>query len=444
MPEPQAEHHHRRPVGNHSVTKLVALTLAVCTLLAVVAVPRAGADDVGDLKARADQIAQRLVSLQQQLDSLGEQFNQAQIRRRELAARKTDIERRARAARATVAARRVDVARYALSAYTGLDEGNTLSLALDGRQWDLSRRSGYAAIRIGEREQVVDDLQAAQKLDAELMASLTAATRAEKNVEANLQRQQARAGSLMASQQQLQASVNGKLADAVAARQAALVEQQASAAAGPDGASSPHPAVTSGTGSPTSENAAAGGSPETTSATPGRSTPNPTTSPHPSTPPPTTRPPVTAPPTTPPPLVSPPPAGTRGQTAARAAIAQLGVHYAWGGGNASGPSYGFGPGAGIKGFDCSGLTLYAWAQAGVSLYHSAQMQYDGSAHISLSQLQPGDLVFYGSSARTIDHVSIYVGNGQVVHAPNHTTVVQYGPVRLWPGYYAWIGAGRPG
>ncbi len=78
------------------------------------------------------------------------------------------------------------------------------------------------------------------------------------------------------------------------------------------------------------------------------------------------------------------------------------------------------------------------------LYHSAQMQYDQSRRVSLSQLQVGDLVFYGGSSTSIDHVALYIGNGQVVHAPNSRTVVQVGPVSLWNGYFAWSGAGRPG
>jgi cell wall-associated NlpC family hydrolase len=174
--------------------------------------------------------------------------------------------------------------------------------------------------------------------------------------------------------------------------------------------------------------------PGTRPTNPGSSTP-PTTAPRP------TAPPVTTPPITPPP---PPSSGGKGQIAANAAISQIGVRYSWGGGNASGPSYGFGEGAGIKGFDCSGLTLYAWAQAGVYLYHSAQMQYDGSRHLAISQLQVGDLVFYGTSSTNISHVGIYIGNGQIVHAPNSRSLVQTGPVYLWNGYYAWVGAGRPG
>jgi cell wall-associated NlpC family hydrolase len=79
----------------------------------------------------------------------------------------------------------------------------------------------------------------------------------------------------------------------------------------------------------------------------------------------------------------------------------------------------------------------------VYLYHNAQSQYDSIRHVPMSQLQPGDLVFYGSSSGTIDHVAIYVGGGTVVHAPHTGARVQLGPVYLWGGYYAWTGAGRP-
>ncbi len=429
--------------------RIVALALVCCCVAPLAVGTRsAGADDVADLNARADRIAQRLVGLQQRIAEIGEQFNQSQVRKAQLAKSRADIERRSRAARLEVAARRADASRYALSAYVGQDEGDPLALALDGRQWDLSRRSGYAAIRIGNRQQIVDDLQAAEQTNHDLIDALDEATAAQKKVTDDLERQQAEASKLIARQQSLQDSVTGELAQAVARRQAEL--RAASTASGSNPVSSTPGGGTTpaGPGGATPASAGAGGAGTPGgggTGTPGRPSrpagPAPTTG---SAQPPATAPPVTAPPATSPPPIAPPAPSGRGQVAANAAISQLGVRYSWGGGNASGPSMGFGPGAGIVGFDCSGLTLYAWAQAGVSLYHSAQVQYNDSAHVSLSQLQPGDLVFYGSSATSIDHVAIYVGGGQVVHAPNHTTVVQYGPVHLWPGYFAWIGAGRPG
>jgi len=107
--------------------------------------------------------------------------------------------------------------------------------------------------------------------------------------------------------------------------------------------------------------------------------------------------------------VAPPPSGGDGGGSGSAAAAvayaraQVGKPYCYGGS---------GPGC----FDCSGLTLMAWAQAGVSLPHSSASQYNVGRRISASELQPGDLIFYYSP---ISHVSIYIGGGQRISA-THT------------------------
>lgn len=106
------------------------------------------------------------------------------------------------------------------------------------------------------------------------------------------------------------------------------------------------------------------------------------------------------------------------------AMAQVGKSYVWG---ASGPSA----------YDCSGLTMAAWATEGVSLPHNSGAQYASGTPVSESELQPGDLVFYYSP---ISHVGMYVGNGQVVNALNPGSGVQVSGLHDMP----FSGAVRPG
>ncbi|HHU66577.1 NlpC/P60 family protein, partial [Corynebacterium sp.] len=120
------------------------------------------------------------------------------------------------------------------------------------------------------------------------------------------------------------------------------------------------------------------------------------------------------------------------------AESQLGVPYAWGGGNASGPTRGIRDG-GIAdshgdfnkiGFDCSGLVLYAFAGAGIALPHYTGYQYNHGTKIDPGQMQRGDLIFYGPSGN--HHVAIYLGDGMMLEAPNSGSTVQKAPVR-WSG-----------
>ncbi|WP_405575563.1 NlpC/P60 family protein [Streptomyces sp. NBC_01167] len=139
---------------------------------------------------------------------------------------------------------------------------------------------------------------------------------------------------------------------------------------------------------------------------------------------------------------------TTGQagTAVNAARSMLGKPYSWGGGNANGPSNGIccspggSSGSSVAGFDCSGLTLYAYAQAGIRLPRTAAQQYAASKPVKPGQVRPGDLVFYGSSATSIHHVGIYVGNGWMIDAPRPGTRVRYSPMDTMPDLFA---VGRP-
>ena len=123
-----------------------------------------------------------------------------------------------------------------------------------------------------------------------------------------------------------------------------------------------------------------------------------------------------------------PPAGSGGadaaRTAVRVALAQLGKPYVWA---AAGPDT----------FDCSGLTMYAYAAAGIGLTHYTGAQWNEGRHVTESQLQPGDLVFFNTDG-PLGHEGMYIGNGQFVHAPHTGDVVK---VSALSGYYQQTYAG---
>jgi cell wall-associated NlpC family hydrolase len=122
------------------------------------------------------------------------------------------------------------------------------------------------------------------------------------------------------------------------------------------------------------------------------------------------------------PLISIPGGNTIGEQALRAALSRRGAPYVWG---AAGPSA----------FDCSGLVQWAYAQVGIHLAHYTGLQWNEGQHISRSQLQPGDLVFFFPD---ISHVGMYIGNGLMIDASTFGQPVQVQPV-FWSAY---IGAVR--
>ncbi|WP_395573672.1 NlpC/P60 family protein [Streptomyces sp. BK79] len=110
------------------------------------------------------------------------------------------------------------------------------------------------------------------------------------------------------------------------------------------------------------------------------------------------------------------PVSGRAAAAVAAARSALGKPYVWG---ANGPT----------GFDCSGLTQWSYAQAGVGLPRTSQAQSGTGQRVSLAEARPGDLVAYRDDA---SHIGMYVGDGQVIHAPYPGAPVRYDPVGMMP------------
>ena len=111
----------------------------------------------------------------------------------------------------------------------------------------------------------------------------------------------------------------------------------------------------------------------------------------------------------------------------RRGSSQMGVPYSWGGGTLNGASKGVESGANVVGFDCSGLVRYSFAGVGVLIPRFSGDQYNAGRHIPPSQAKRGDLIFYGPGGG--QHVTIYLGNGQMLEASGSAGKVTVSPVR---------------
>lgn len=410
--------------------------------------PTAGADPVTDAKARAAAAAQaaaaasarvaaeqaHIAAVQRDVDALGVQAEIAAEAYNAAVARLAWADRVARAASARLAAATAVLARLrtragavAEEAYrsggmaqfalltdvagpaTLLDREATLRVvariqrnSLEGLQeakheqafakvaadGALARQRELAADKRRERDAVLAAAQRQQQLLAELQdAQARLVTQATEAVaQAN------------AARQAVDIAIAARELARVRARAAALSRQRAAAAAAAEAFRLASSAASSTAGN-TAGNAAGS---TRRSDTAGSSTSGPSPGP---------------------PSVAPPRLGSGGAAVAvRWAYRQIGKPYVWA---ADGPDA----------FDCSGLTQYVWAKAGVQITHYSGAQFNEGRRVSKSELISGDLVFFGSP---IHHVGIYVGNGRMINAPHSGAFVREEPV-WWPQY---VGAAR--
>ncbi len=117
------------------------------------------------------------------------------------------------------------------------------------------------------------------------------------------------------------------------------------------------------------------------------------------------------------------------QPALDAAVSQLGAPYRYGG-------------ATSRGFDCSGLIYYSYRKAGIRVPRSTISQYRHAQPVALSDIQPGDLLFFRLAFHSISHVGIYAGNGRFIHAPSKGEVVSYSSLKNLYWKKRLVAAGR--
>lgn len=306
------------------------------------------------------------------LEVLSEQYNLARIRadraERQVAATNQQID----VARDRVAALRAVTQARAAQLYRDAAGATPIAWLDSGSVEEVSRRARYTA--------------AADRPDVELLASLSR----------SLDRLEQR----RAEQQSARDHARDEARQAESARRRLLAEAAAAQARG---------------ATPSGDGAGPVGVPRVaTYATPSPSSSVPTARPvTPSSPPPASTPPATRAPASPPatPPTSPPPASSKAAVAVAFARAQLGKPYVF-------------AAAGPDAYDCSGLTMAAWRAAGVRMAHYSGSQANAFPRVSWSQLQPGDiLVFYSD----YHHVGLYIGGGQMIHAPQTGDVVKISP-----------------
>jgi cell wall-associated NlpC family hydrolase len=386
-----------------------ATAAAVIAALATLLVRPVGATPMGDKQAEAIRIAQRLETLGERISVLDERYNQARLReqaaREALAATKVRLQ----ASDAQLAEARARLARVALSTYLHSGSASLISVLLRGEDvGDLDRRRRYVRTALDERQQAITDVATAQRQLEASQTALESEQKAAHVAAADAATNRAAAETTIASQERTLAKVTGEMAGLVKAEQAnrAAEEQRIAEAR----------LAPSTTTTTTTVKAAAAGSASTSTTSTTTTTVKSLLSGA------TTTTTTTTAATAPAPLTSPPPSA-RASAAVEEAKRQIGKPYVFGG---SGPDN----------FDCSGLVAWAWRAAGVSLPHSAGSQYRDYPKVPLNALQPGDIVVFGSD---LHHNGIYVGGGQMIHAPQTGDVVKYASIYRQDVY----GASRP-
>ncbi len=386
------------------VRRLVVLVGFALVLPMVVVSPASG-DQIADKKAEAARIAADLDAQGNKVSLAAEQFNQAQLKvaavQSSLAKVKGDL---ARADERMQSAKSV-LAQVAVQSYVSGGSTSFFAHLASSNQDDLVLRTQYLRFTAADQRDALGQVKAAREDFSAAQARLDDEEKVSAGVVSAAEAAKRQAADAETAQRNLLGQVNGELTELVATETAARMAAQAAAAP---------PALKVGA------SAALTGGPAPTNAPAATNSPAPgvglsLSAEQPAAPAPRQQASIPA-----------PPASGGAGTAVAAAEAEVGKPYVYG---AAGPDS----------YDCSGLMLWAWGKAGVSLSHSAQMQYSETTRVSVSDMQPGDIIFFGSSTGSIGHDAMYVGDGQMVEAAHTGTNIRIVPVR--DGI---VGAGRPG
>ena len=366
-------------------TSRVVATLAAILALGIVIPAAAAARTISDLRAEAARIEQQIQANGDRIAALGEQFNGAQLELQQLEADQTRAVKQFKAAQGRARSMRASVAALAARLYMSHSGGVAVVQSVDvANVMDYTRNQQYTAASTSKDFDILDHLHGVQVDMTRRRHSLDQSIGAARAQRDRLSSTRKEIESANATAQRLLGETKGELGRLVRAeeqRQRAAEEAAARARAAAD---------------------AAAARARSSQATVGRSPQGPDT-----------------------PLPPAPPPSSQVAKVIAYAQAQIGKPYAY---NTAGPDT----------FDCSGLTMMAWAQGGVSMPHYSGAQYAMFPHVALDDLQPGDLLFKGPGGSS--HVSLYVGGGMNISATHTGSYVLLQPVV----YSHLSGAARPG
>jgi cell wall-associated NlpC family hydrolase len=372
------------------------LTFAAVVLLAPMSVAPAGGDEIAEKKAEAQRIARQLESQGRRISIIAEEYNLARIEADEVAVRLATATAQLEQTTAESAAVRRRLKGQAVDAYVRGGAVPALALLIETRlEEDIAVRTQYVESVTNEIGDTLDELRAKRLELEEQRGALTRSRDASREALAAVESKKDEAAAAAAEQERLLRRVEGELAELVAAEEKRRAEEEARRAQAEFAARRARQEAAAR--EEASRRAAA------TTTAPPRSAPTTTTARRVTT--------TTAPAADDAPTSAPPPS-SGAAAAVEEAKRQLGKPYEYGG---SGPDT----------FDCSGLTAWAWRAGGKSLPHSSQAQWSATSRVAMTDIAPGDLLFYGEP---IHHVGIYVGDGQMIEAPETGKNVRYASI----------------
>ena len=382
-----------KPRRRNVIVTTVAAALAFSGTMAVVSSP-VSADTVSSLRAQAAQVSSQLAADQSRIQAIDGQVQAADYHLSQLNQQIAATKAQQVKDQKYVDADRSQLRKQAINDYTRGGTSNQVTDMFSGNLNANGIQHEYSSIATGNVTATIDRLHTAESQLAATTSSLQSQKAQVEATQSQLSSEKHQAESALSQAQATKNGLSAQLAQAVAqelAAQAAAARSRAEAtlAAAHKTVAQQQAGSGGGASSGGSSSGSSGGGSGYVPSTP-------------------------APPTLP---------GAAG--AVQAAEGEVGVPYVWGGAS---------PGTG---FDCSGLVEWAYAQVGISLPHYSGAQYQMTAPISLGEIAPGDLLFYGPGGD--EHVAMYVGGGMMVEAPQTGYNVHITPIRTGDGF---AGVGR--